>query len=155
MGYMYGPGARFPTGRAGADQAITSSTTFADATGVTIALEANKVYRFLVHVPFNLAGIISGYKFQLLGPTSPTNYIASTKLLNTVAGTLLGATVQTALGTAVNGGLATSGNHVFEVSGVIENGANAGSLKLQFAQNVSDGSAITIKRGAFIQVFEI
>jgi hypothetical protein len=140
--------------RASADQSITSSTTFADATGLTANLDPNKSYRFELNIVFNLVSIVSGYKFQLVGPASPPNVISVSKVFNGVLGTLLSATTQTSLSSSIAGALATAGLHVFTLEGLIENGANAGTLKLQFAQNTSDANAITLKRGSYLLLYE-
>lgn len=151
---LISPPAVMQTNRSASDQGISSSTALTDATGLSVNLEPNKKYRFYINASFNLAGILSGYKFQIVTPTSPTNYIANVQILNGVLGSLLNAVVHTAGSTVVSGGLATTGNHILKINGLIENGANAGSLKLQFAQNTSDSSAITLKRGSYIEVFE-
>lgn len=151
---LISPPAVMQTARSSSDQAISSSTVLTDATGLSVILEPNKKYRFYLNASFNLAGILSGYKFQIVTPTSPTNYLANIQILNGVLGTLLNAVVHTAGSTVINAALATTGNHMLKITGMIENGANAGTLKLQFAQNVSDSSAITLKRGSYLEVFE-
>lgn len=142
------------SGRNSSDQSLTSQTSPQDATGISVAVDANKAYSFRLYAPFNLAGVVSGYKFQLVGPNSPTNYIATYKLFTSL-GALLGEATQTSLSTLISGALATIGDHLIEINGLLENGVNSGTLKLQFAQNTSDGSAIVLKRGSFIELQEI
>jgi hypothetical protein len=128
----------------GADQPITSSATLATITGFSAPMVANQAYGFDAHIYFNLAGIISGVKFGLSTP-SPTN---SNYAIEVVNGTGL-SLVAFGLAAQVASALATTGLHLARFAGVIENGANAGNLAIQFAQNTSDGSAITAKRGSY------
>jgi len=137
-------------GFSAADQSVTSSTGLVNITGMVAAVEANRAYGFLVEIQFNLAGIVSGFKFGVSAPASPTN------LAYTIDVTASGLTiVGLGLSATIAAALATTGLHKVTMRGVLENGANAGSLVPQFAQNVSDGSAITIKRGSFIRVWNL
>jgi len=114
-------------------------------------MEANRAYGFHANVQFNLAGIISGQKFGVSTPASPANALYTIEVLN---GTGL-SIVALGLSAGVAGALATTGLHAARLHGVIENGANAGNLAMQFAQNTSDGSAITAKRGSWFLVWAL
>lgn len=132
------------SGFVASDQAITSQTTLQTITGFSSPVEANRCYGFLAIIQFNLAGVVSGFKFGVSTPASPTNIIYNIEVLSSglvIAGIGLSATVGAAL--------VTTGLHLARISGVLENGANAGNLILQAAQNTSDGSALTIKRGSW------
>jgi hypothetical protein len=65
-----------------------------------------------------------------------------------VATALVSAATLSAFGPMLAGALATIGTHILSVEGLIENGPNAGAITFQFAQNVSNASAITVKRGS-------
>lgn len=133
-----------------ADQSVTSSTVLVDITNLIAKLESNRAYAFHAEMQFSLAGAVSGFKFGVAGPASPTNFLYQIEALSSglvVAGMGLGATVA--------GALAVTGSHMARISGLIENGANAGNLSIQFAQNVSNGSAITILRGAWLNVWNL
>lgn len=134
-----------------ADQAITSSTTLATITGFSFTMEANRTYGFHANVQFNLGGIVSGVKFGVSTPASPTNALYTIEVLN---GTGL-SVAAVGLSAGVAGALATTGLHTARLHGVIENGSTAGSLAMQFAQNTSDGSAITAKRGSWFTVWAL
>lgn len=133
-----------------ADQSLNSSTTLTNDNDLLQAIAANEVWRFRFFVPFNLAGVASGFKFGVNGPTAPTNLRYSMKVVNGVGGTLVTAASKSAFASALAAALATSGDHFAEIEGAMENGANAGTLQLQFAQNTSDAGAITVQRGAFL-----
>jgi len=138
-----------------ANQAITSNTTLAAVTGLSVPLAANQRVAFRAVLPFALAGIVSGYKFAVSGPSSPTNVIYRASVENGVTGALALTIIGTALGALLSGGLTSIGNHVAVLEGCIENGANAGNLIVQAAQNVSDGSALTVMRGGTLAVWSI
>jgi len=114
-------------------------------------MEANRAYGFDCNVQFNLAGIVSGQKFGVLTPASPTNALYTIEVLNGTGFSI----VAIGLSAAVASALATTGLHAARLHGVIENGANAGNLAIQFAQNTSDGSAITAKRGSWFRVWSL
>jgi hypothetical protein len=133
-----------------ADQAITSSTGLTTITGFSAAMEANRAYGFDALVQFNLAGIVSGFKFGVSVPASPTNSMYNIEVLSSGL-----AIVGLGLSATVGAALAVTGLHIARFHGVIENGANAGNLAVQFAQNTSDGSAITAKRGSWIRTWQL
>ena len=138
-----------------ADQSITSSTTLTNDTELFAPVEANKNYHFRASVPFNLAGVVSGYKFTFASPSGHTNFVCTPLIYNGGTSTLLTVAPITTPGTAVAGALATSGDHYAAWEGVLENGASAGNINFQFAQNTSNGSAITVKRGAILIVMQV
>lgn len=134
-----------------ADQSLTSNTTLTTITGFSAAMEASRAYAFESEIHFNLAGIVSGQKFSVITPASPTNALYKIEIVNGTGLTIAALSLSAPLAAA----LATTGLHLAKLGGVIENGVNAGNLVIQFAQNVSDGSAITIKRGSFLKVWNI
>lgn len=135
--------------------AITSQTTLQSDAVLVIPIQASRAVKVRAFIPFALAGIISGYKFGISGPASPTNIIFTAQVQNAVTGVLALSGVATALGQVIAGALATSGDHFCMIEGTVENGVNAGNLTIQVAQNTSDASAITIKRGACFEVLPV
>lgn len=133
-----------------ADQAITSNVTLANITGLVCQVEANRAYGFTAEIQFNLAGIVSGFKFGVSNPASPTNLVYTIEAISSVA-IIAGIGLTATLGAA----LATTGLHVCHIWGVLENGANAGNLSIQVAQNTSDASALTVKRGSHLKIWNL
>lgn len=131
---------------------ITSNTTLASDSVLTVPIAANAVVYVEAFIPFSLAGVLSGYKFGIGLPASPTNVLLVGEVTNAVTGALALSSLVSAAGLITGGALATSGSHFAKITGTVENGANAGSIAVQAAQNTSDGSALTILRGAFIRV---
>lgn len=133
------------------DQSVSSSTTLTDAEGLSFFLSANETYQFDLWAPFNLAGVVSGYKFQLSLPSGVVALTETSEILNGITASLVVVRVDATV-TTFSGALASAGDHILRLQGTVENGSTAGLLKLQFAQNVSDSSAITIKRGSSLIV---
>lgn len=126
-----------------ADQAVTASTTFV-ATDLTTSVAASQKCKVRFFVPFTLAGTASGIKFQVNAPASPTAYVSSVSIIED-DGTVFGNVVTTegAQGVTID----NAGNHLAIVEATVENGTTAGSVTLEFAQNVSDAGAATVLRG--------
>lgn len=137
-----------------ADQAVTSSTTLVDS-ALTFRLAAGASYEFDFQGIFTLAGTASGYKFQLTAPTSPTAFIAFGYVGNGAGNSNVEIQVDTAASTLMNGSLANAATHVMHYRGVITNGTTEGNITLQIAQQVSDASALTLKRGSRLRMTRI
>lgn len=140
-----------------ADQSITNSTTLANDTQLTFPLtNTTDTWYFKFIIGFNLAGATSGYKFAITGPATPTNTRYSIKVFNGVAvGALSDSVGLGAFGTAAAVTLAVAGDHYAEIEGSVE-GNGAGSVTLQFAQNVLDAvNSITVKRGSVLIAYRI
>lgn len=133
------------------DQSVTNSTTFVDLTGVTDQIVANGTYDFEVKLPYT-AGASGDLKYQVVGPTNcALNATFSGPALTTGDWTTLAGnstSIASGVGTAAEGG----GTTWITINGIIRNGANAGTLKIQFAQNTSNGTATTIHGGAFMRL---
>ena len=134
-----------------ADQSITNSTTLTNDATLLFAIAANEVWRFTISAPFNVAGATSGFKMSVNGPTAPTNLRWTAFAINGVAVATLAALSANAFATALGFVVANAGDHILEVSGTVENGANAGNVTLQFAQNTLDAvNSVTVRRGALL-----
>lgn len=134
-----------------ADQAFTSTTTLADITDLTIPVKNGGKYAFQAFIPYEAAGTASGAKFGINGPTM-TNIRANVLILDATGASLITDGYVTAIaGEVVTATSNTSSAYLCQVIGTFEPSAD-GTLAMQFAQNSSSGSAITVKRGAWIQV---
>lgn len=152
-----------------ATQTFTTNTTFADVTGAigatfSFAIAANEVWEVLYHIPLAFTGT-GGVKLQLTGPAAATSVaIMGTHTINRANGAATDVqTVQYATQAAAfssNFGSANSENGattsnvynnqggsstpqiVVEARARIINGANAGTVTLQAAQNSSNADSI-------------
>ena len=134
---------------AGADATITS-TVLADIAGLSVNLEANKVYKFEINLlatpGANPSGAQFGVNFSAAGATVAATIIAATSAsamrgewitaFNSVAGqsTLL-------LGSGQPGAVT--------IRGTITTGANAGALTAQGQKNTS--GTLTVKVGSYLE----
>lgn len=133
-----------------ADHSMNSSVALININNLSCPLEANRAYAFSSELQFSLAGIVSGFKFGIAAPASPANLLYQIEAVTSgLAIAALG------LSTGIAAALALTGPHVAHISGLIENGANAGLLAIQFAQNVSNISPITILRGSWLNVWNL
>ena len=100
-------------------------------------------------IPFSV-GATGGIRCQLVVPAGGTLFNCSITLHNTVAPSITDA-MQVASAAFTNA-LANAGNHWLEVEADIVNGATAGTIDLQIAQNTSDVLSLTVLRGAWCDV---
>jgi hypothetical protein len=138
-----------------ANQALTSQATPQNSTNLVATVAANKAYYVRATLPFALAGIASGYKFAVTGPASPSVVRLTGVVNNGVTIAVAGIATVTALGTVTGGALAAIGDHYAEIEGTFVNGSTAGTLQVQFSQNVSDSSAVTLYKGASLIVIPL
>jgi hypothetical protein len=136
-----------------ADQALANSTTPIDITDLAMPIGPNVKFGIKAWIPFNLGAASGGFRFQLGGSISPNNILVSGVVYNCVSSTLAKAGLITSFGSPFAGALAAAGTHIAMFEGLIDNGANAGFLTIQFAQNASNASPITIKAGAALEVW--
>lgn len=133
--------------RVAADVPVASSVALV-TTGLTATLAANQTMHFKVHLPFSV-GAAGGIRVQPVIPAVPANYEASILLANTIAPSVTVA--QQAASAAFTNAIANAGSHYMIIEGTVTNGATAGTLDIQFAQNTSDPAACTVLRGAWME----
>jgi hypothetical protein len=121
----------------------SADTTLADVTGLSISVLAGGVYAFEAVLQIN-ASAVGGYKFAIGGTATATSLLARIVANNVLTAVLN--SVVTTLGTAVG---AVAGTDVFvRIFGTIVV-ANAGTLTIQFAQNVASGASSVLANSAF------
>lgn len=134
-----------------ADQVITSSTALVTS-GLTSPIAANETQKFEVVIPFSV-GATGGFKCQVVVPAGGVLFNASFILANTVApGVVVAQQVASA---AFGNAVANAGNHWLKISGTVKNGATAGNLDIQVAQNSSDALSLTVLSGATMEICKI
>lgn len=130
------------------NQVFTSNVALATV-GLIAAIAAGQTLKIRAWVPFSV-GATGGVRLQLVVPAGGTIFNASIKLYNTVAPSLTTATQ--AASAAFTNALANAGRHWVEVDATIINGATAGNVDLQFAQNTSDALSLTVLTGGTMDV---
>jgi len=134
----------------GADIPIASDIT-PGTTGLTSPIAANQSQHFRAWIPVTV-GATGGVRATVAVPAAGTLYNVSFELINTVAATVAGA-VQAAAADFTNA-LANAGSHILKIEGTIVNGANAGNVDIQLAQNTSDVLTLTVEAGGFMSVLK-
>lgn len=124
-----------------ADESVTSSTTLQDDDTLQLAVSANTKYamRMTVYGSFGAGAV----KWRITGPTSPT-YVTIVSHFWSNADIQYSAFQSSDV---TDGGTNTFYTHHI----VLHNGANAGTVKFTWAQNVSNGAASTIKAGSTLE----
>jgi hypothetical protein len=131
-----------------------SNTVLALVTGLTQAVAKNTSWWFRWTIPFSV-GATGGIKFQVVVPAAPTLFLLSWKLFQFgTPGTLLDAEVQTTSASFSNAA-AGAGTNFMEATCFFTNGANAGNVQLQFAQNSSVAATLTILQGGIMEVYQM
>lgn len=136
--------------RQAADKAVSSAntgTTLVD-TDLAFRLAAGARYVFDMEVIFTLAGVASGFKFNLPAPSGATG-VASAVVLNNTANSINDIAAVLAFPVLEQGSLGAAGTHILRLRGTVENGATEGPVTLQFAQFVSDAGALTLEQGSW------
>jgi len=133
-----------------ANIAVTNSAALV-TTGLTSPIAANQKQKIRCWIPITV-GAAGGVRLQIVVPAAGTLFEATFKLFNTVAPSLTTAEQQASA--AFANALANAGDHWLEVEAYIVNGANAGNVDIQMAQNTADATPVTIKRGSNMEVLK-
>lgn len=133
-----------------ANLVVTNSAALV-TTGLTSPIAAGQTQRVRFWVPFTV-GATGGVRAQVVVPAGGTIFIASIALYNTVAPSLTTATQ--AASAAFTNALANAGTHWLAIDATIVNGATAGNVDLQMAQNTADALSLTVLRGATLEVIK-
>jgi hypothetical protein len=119
------------------------------SSGLLFPIAANQIVKGRIFLTFSV-GAAGGCRFVFVVPAGGASFNASFRLFNNVAPAIVPA-VQTAAADFTNA-LANAGNHNLEVDFDIVNGATAGNIDFQFAQNTSDATAITLFIGCGAEI---
>jgi hypothetical protein len=130
--------------RKAADQ-VFADATLTDVSNFNVPIAANQKVRVRYWLIVSV-GATGGVRAKVNVPAGGTSYLASFRLLNTAASTVAGS-VQTAAAAFTNA-LANAGSHILEIEIDVVNGATAGDIQLQVAQNTTDALTLTLKAGS-------
>jgi hypothetical protein len=138
--------------RVTADFTVTSSTTLTNVTGLSVTVQAGRTYHFEagLYVTDAAAG---GVQAAIAGTATATaiQYVGYTIADNAIKAK----TNATALATAVGSTVTTETTGIIvRITGTITVNA-AGTLTVQMAQNTSNGTATTAKRGSYFIVHDM
>lgn len=135
-----------------ADESVTSSTTMQDDDELFFAIDANSFYSFHGIISY-VAGQTGDFKFQFTVPVDATGRRHSLHAQSTA--TSCSSTEQNTWGGPITTAITSVGGTGAQceaiVDGFVSTGATSGNLRLQFAQDVSDATASTVKIGSFLE----
>lgn len=149
-----GGGATITAHSVASDQ-TSSSTSYADVTGLTASVAANTTYVFEAYIIWQSSGSPEGIGLAVNGPASPT-LLVSHAVVNVTASTYQYITVATAYDTGV---LASSGagatNRAAHVRGVITTGASSGTFAIRYRAETGGANSATVKTGSTLIMTEL
>lgn len=149
--------AALPTGigstkiaRVTADVTKNASTVFGDVTGLSFAIAANETWAFEVRLK-QIGTSVANAKYTFTGPAAPTGVMFG--VMSGITPTVSNNQAAVAFGTAVDANLPGTSNTeiLIMISGCVRNGANAGTVQLQFAQLASEASNLIIRAESFLE----
>ena len=143
-----GGGATVTATTLGSDQS-SSSTSYADVTGLTASVAASSTYEFEFFIAWHSTNSTEGIALAVNGPSSPASLIAHVGI-NSGANYYQFLGVSTAYDSGVLCTNGTSGtSRVAHVRGVITTGASSGTLALRFRAETG-GTAATVDAGSVL-----
>ncbi len=138
--------------RVTADVTFTSTTALATVTGLSVNVQAGRTYVFEAHLSFTDAAA-GGIQAAISGTATATDIRYDGFIVDSAANGIKGNTQAAALGTAVASSTTTGTAGCVIIRGTITVNA-AGTLLVQAAQNTSNATATTIKRGSWFYVYD-
>jgi len=139
--------------RVTSDVTFTSTTTLATVTGLSVSVAAGRTYSFQADLSFTDAAA-GGIQAAIAGTCTATNIIYDGWIVDSAANGIKGNAQATALATAVANATTTGTAGHLVIKGTITVNA-AGTLLVQAAQSVSNGTATTVKRGSTFFVYDM
>lgn len=145
--------ARLPVlGRKTADQLVNNTTTYADATGLTVAVTAGNTYKVEGIIVYNTT-LAAGINLKLTGPTGTGSWTFASLSGNgtsTDTGNTRWAMSSNGVGTGRPGGAGGSDIAAY-VRGIFLPTAN-GNFQFAFAQNVATAVDTTVRANSWIEL---
>jgi hypothetical protein len=136
------------TVRKSADQSVTSSTTLVNDTHLKFAVASNETYIFQLWLYTYAADGTPDIKLTCAGPSGSTVLWSSSQVIFNAGGSTTLTVVNTS---GVTADLFVDANlRAIQLYGTIANGATAGDLQFQWAQNTSSANSTTVKAGSSI-----
>jgi hypothetical protein len=136
-----------------ADQSIASNNTLASDNTLSFAMAAGTNYTIRIKIFFD-TGATEDFKYALTGPAAPTyvrvrrHHVVPGSVVDT-NGMDTAATASTSVaGTGTTGGF-------LEMDIVWQNGVNAATFALQWAQNTSGATTTTVRAGSYMEYMTV
>jgi hypothetical protein len=138
--------------RVTSDFTKNNDTTLANVSGLSFALSASEVWAFLF-IMKGLTTTTANWKLAVTAPTSPTAIWYGHDRVTNIG---IGATATAGTALPREGVTASPGTEeMLLVHGLIRNGANAGSVQLQAAQNTAQVFDTKIRAESFVVALKV
>jgi len=134
--------------RKSSDQTVTSSTTLVNDSQLKFAVAANETYIFQAWLYTYAADATPDIKTTFTGPSGSTVFWSSSQVIFLANGSTTLTVV--APGGTVGDFFVDSNLRAIQLYGTISNGATAGDVQLQWAQNTSSANGTTVRAGSSI-----
>ena len=131
-----------------ADESATTDDTLSADTHLALVMAANDIWAFEYVLFIESASATPDFKFDFTIPAGASIKYSWTSMDQ--ASTSGGADASDIAGTDMVVTLAAGELMVVNIKGVVVQGTNAGNLQLNWAQNVSDGTATTVYKGSYL-----
>lgn len=129
----------------------TTGTTLVSDNILFFPVQANEDYAFRAHIPIYVAGSGPDFKYQISGPAGiGSTYIEKRSSVAGISQTPTTDTVNTSYVMNLNN---TIGYLIY--TGIVKNGANAGVVAFDWAQNLSSATKVYVLSGAYLDWMEI
>ena len=136
-----------------ADVTVNNSTTLVDATGMAVAVAANKTYHIVGRLEVN-GNSTADFKFGFTYPSGLTMRYSALGF-NTGGVYVSLDQIETSTPGFGAGGIAGVTDDVVDIVGTVFVGSTAGTLQVQFAQSTADASNTVLRgTGSYIEITE-
>lgn len=135
------------------DETVNNSASLQDDDALLFAIGASEAWLFEFSCFYD-TGTTPDIKFAITCPASPTLIYWTASGLDATGGMRNDSTTQTSSGSSTTHDGQGSGTirHT-TLKGIIVNGANAGNVTLQWAQNTANGSNTIVKAGSYLMAW--
>jgi hypothetical protein len=136
---------------------VNATTSFADVTGLTVAVESGKKYAFECVLHYIGNATTTGARFGYNGPSMTNAWMGQTSASTPgIASTNVAAGVATAVDTAIAASTTGPGATpaIAHLAGYI-NPSAAGTFAIRCASEVAVAAGLTIKAGSFMRIYEL
>lgn len=136
----------------GSDQ-TTTSTSYADITGLSFSVAASTNYFFMAWLIYRSSDVNEGPGFSVNGPASPTLIKYYNFIPQSAAGAVTRSGRDYDIGAVATTTDVADSDVLAYVEGYLRNGSNAGTLALRFRTDVA--ATITVKAGSVLTYQEV
>jgi hypothetical protein len=143
--------------RKASDESVTNNTLQND-NELLFAIPINETWTFEFVIFATSTSGTPDIKFAFTIPSGAiTTYGVIGATVGTASSPVTSMTVEhtATAGVALSGGLAANDLHTFILRGSVVNAGNAGNVTLQWAQDVTNATASTVKAGSFLNAFRV